>query len=210
VCTCVAGISLKTQFLYALVFICRYIDLFYNFSSMYNWCDHTRAADQRDHSRRGDGRIGRPKCSRVVSSLCAFLLLRLCRVMKIVFIASSCAIVYLMKYQTPINETYDKKADSFNIWYLIVPCAVLALLINEVFWVTEVPSATGKHHAHHHSIFYYATEVSRTTPARHARTLCMPVSVDTIRTIPAAPHLSSFLYCVLCSSRLPVQLLMHI
>lgn len=78
--------------------------------------------------------------------------------MKIVFIVSSCAIVYLMKFQTPIRETYDKKADSFNIWFLIGPCAVLALLINEVFWATEVH--TGKHH---HSFSYYFTEVSSFT-----------------------------------------------
>lgn len=31
------GISLKTQCLYSLVFICRYLDLFWNFESMYNW-----------------------------------------------------------------------------------------------------------------------------------------------------------------------------
>jgi len=31
------GLSLKTQFLYALVFITRYLDLFYNFTSFYNW-----------------------------------------------------------------------------------------------------------------------------------------------------------------------------
>ena len=33
----VAGISLKTQELYALVFCARYLDLFWNFLSMYNW-----------------------------------------------------------------------------------------------------------------------------------------------------------------------------
>jgi len=32
------GISLKTQGLYTLVFLCRYLDLVYNFESMYNWC----------------------------------------------------------------------------------------------------------------------------------------------------------------------------
>jgi len=32
-----AGISLKTQELYALVFIARYLDLFWNFLSAYNW-----------------------------------------------------------------------------------------------------------------------------------------------------------------------------
>lgn len=37
VCARCAGISLKTQFLYALVFLCRYVDLFWNFASMYNW-----------------------------------------------------------------------------------------------------------------------------------------------------------------------------
>ena len=33
----VAGISLKTQELYALVFLARYLDLFWNFLSIYNW-----------------------------------------------------------------------------------------------------------------------------------------------------------------------------
>merc|ERR1712106_437653 len=32
-----AGISLRTQELYAVVFCSRYIDLLWNFSSMYNW-----------------------------------------------------------------------------------------------------------------------------------------------------------------------------
>lgn len=107
-----SGISLKTQALYALVFLCRYLDLFWNFASMYNWC------------------------------------------MKIIFISTSCAIVYLMRYKSPIADTYDKKADSFNIWLLIVPCAILALFINEVFWVSEV-----KHVTHNHSLFFYFSEV---------------------------------------------------
>ena len=33
----VAGVSLKTQELYAIVFIARYPDLFWNFLSIYNW-----------------------------------------------------------------------------------------------------------------------------------------------------------------------------
>ena len=32
----VAGISLKTQEMFALVFVCRYLDLFWNFVSVYN------------------------------------------------------------------------------------------------------------------------------------------------------------------------------
>jgi len=34
----VKGLSLKTQLLYLLVFSCRYMDLFWNFTSVYNWC----------------------------------------------------------------------------------------------------------------------------------------------------------------------------
>ena len=33
----VAGISLKSQELYVIVFIARYLDLFWNFLSIYNW-----------------------------------------------------------------------------------------------------------------------------------------------------------------------------
>ena len=40
----VAGISLKTQVLYVIVFCTRYIDLLWNFASMYNWCMKVRAA----------------------------------------------------------------------------------------------------------------------------------------------------------------------
>lgn len=75
-------------------------------------------------------------------------------IMKIIFIVSSCTIVYLMKFKSPINDTYDKKADSFNILYLVVPCAVLAMIINEDFTPTEV-----KHKLHHHTIMHNITEV---------------------------------------------------
>lgn len=51
------GISFKTQALYVLVFVTRYIDLFFRWISLYNF------------------------------------------VMKIFFIASSCYILYLMKYR---------------------------------------------------------------------------------------------------------------
>lgn len=34
--TC-TGISLKTQLIYAFVFMTRYFDIFWNFSSIYNW-----------------------------------------------------------------------------------------------------------------------------------------------------------------------------
>jgi len=90
------GISLKTQLLYLVVFVCRYLDLFYNFSSLYN------------------------------------------SLMKIIFIGSSGAIVYVMSARPPICDTYDKKADSFNLLFLIIPCTVFALIFNEYFSPIEI------------------------------------------------------------------------
>jgi len=90
------GISLKTQLLYCIVFSCRYLDLFWNFWSMYNW------------------------------------------VMKVIFIISSYAIVYNMKFRNPICRTYDAAMDNFNIAFLIVPCGIIALFWNITFTPFEV------------------------------------------------------------------------
>jgi len=90
------GISLKTQLLYCIVFSCRYLDLFWNFWSMYNW------------------------------------------VMKVIFIISSYAIVYNMKFRNPICRTYDAAMDNFNVAFLIVPCAIIALFWNITFTPFEV------------------------------------------------------------------------
>jgi len=85
----VAGISLKTQELYCLVFIARYLDIFWNFISLYN------------------------------------------TVMKIAFIGLSLLIVYTIRFGKPHSATYDGEADSFPYHYLVVPCAVLGVLINQ-------------------------------------------------------------------------------
>jgi len=90
------GISLKTQLLYAIVFLTRYLDLFWNFSSLYNW------------------------------------------VMKVFFIATACTVVYMMKFRKPYCDTYDSRMDSFSLAYIIAPCAVLALIINEEFSIFEI------------------------------------------------------------------------
>jgi len=84
-----AGISLKTQELYALVFICRYLDIFWNFISLYN------------------------------------------SLMKLFFLGSSFAIVYYIRYR--YYSSYDVEHDTFRIEFLILPCFLLALLINEEF-----------------------------------------------------------------------------
>ena len=82
------GISLKTQLLYCLVFATRYLDIFWNFLSLYN------------------------------------------SVMKVLFLASSFWIVYLMKYKRPICGSYDPSVDDFPILYLIVPCFIVGVLIH--------------------------------------------------------------------------------
>ena len=95
-----AGISLKTQFLYAVVFSTRYLDLFTSYISLYN------------------------------------------TVMKLFFLGTSWHICYLMRYKSPWKATYDRDNDSFRIRYLIIPCAVLALIFHrhtmhefmEVLW----------------------------------------------------------------------------
>ena len=92
----VAGISLKTQELYLLVFVTRYLDLFDSFISVYN------------------------------------------TLMKLIFLASSGAIVYYMRYDKIVRQKYDKEQDTFRHIFLIIPCFVLALLLNHGFTFTEV------------------------------------------------------------------------
>jgi len=90
------GISLKTQELYTLVFVCRYLDLFSNFISMYN------------------------------------------TIMKIVFLGTSFSILYLMRGHKVIKVTYDREQDTFRYHFLVLPCAVLALLIHNAWTPFEV------------------------------------------------------------------------
>lgn len=58
--------------------------------------------------------------------------------MKVIFIAASCSIVYLMKFKSPYKGTYDKNADDAPVLYIVVPCFLLALVLNEYFSFSEV------------------------------------------------------------------------
>lgn len=91
-----AGISLKTQELYVLVFATRYLDMFTNYISFYN------------------------------------------TVMKIIFLVTSFTIVWYMRYHKVVRQTYDRDQDTFRHHLLIIPCLLLALLINPRFTVREV------------------------------------------------------------------------
>jgi len=89
-----AGISLKSQILYAIVFSTRYLDLFTNFTSLYN------------------------------------------SVMKVIFLSATYGILYLMLYK--YKHTYDKEHDTFRISFILVPCAIMALIINPEFTIMEI------------------------------------------------------------------------
>eukprot|EP00047_Mylnosiga_fluctuans_P012498 m.26377 g.26377 ORF g.26377 m.26377 type:complete len:213 (+) comp4281_c0_seq2:37-675(+) len=89
-----AGISGKSQLLFALVFLTRYPDLFYSFVSLYN------------------------------------------SVMKVLFLAASCATVYLIYFK--FKPTYDGNHDTFRLEFLIIPCALLALIFHYTFEPFEV------------------------------------------------------------------------
>jgi len=89
-----AGISGKSQILFAIVYLSRYLDLFTTFISVYN------------------------------------------TFMKFVFVVSSLGTLYLMYLK--FRATYDHNHDSFRIEFLLIPCVLLALLINHDFTVLEV------------------------------------------------------------------------
>lgn len=62
-------------------------------------------------------------------------------VMKVFFIGSSFYILYLMKQR--LRATWDPKVDTLRVEFLVVPCALLALVANYKFTVIEV-STLGK------------------------------------------------------------------
>lgn len=49
-------------------------------------------------------------------------------IMKLIFIASSLYIIFLMK--TRLHHTWDPKLDTFRVEYLVVPCVIMAALVH--------------------------------------------------------------------------------
>ena len=88
------GLSGKSQILFGLVFITRYLDLVTNFVSPYN------------------------------------------TIMKIFFLTSSIATVYLI--YTKFKATYDGNHDTLRMESLLIPCALLAVVVNHEFSPMEV------------------------------------------------------------------------
>jgi ER lumen protein retaining receptor len=89
-----AGISGRSQVLFLIVFVFRYLDIATNFVSPYN------------------------------------------TVMKVFFIGSSIATVYLMWFK--FKATYDRNHDTCRVEFLIVPALIFALLIHHEFAPLEL------------------------------------------------------------------------
>jgi len=60
-------------------------------------------------------------------------------VMKIVFITTTIYLVYMMRYKTPICQTYERTNDSFQYeLYLLGPCAVMGLILCEEYTIPDM------------------------------------------------------------------------
>ena len=47
------------------------------------------------------------------------------------FIGASVAIVYFMRFGAPQKASYNPEVDNFPVVYLLAPCAVLGVLVNQ-------------------------------------------------------------------------------
>eukprot|EP01066_Platyproteum_vivax_P001288 Platyproteum_vivax@DN11532_c0_g1_i1.p1 len=91
------GVSCRTQEVYLIVFLCRYVDLLWSFISLYN------------------------------------------SAMKVIFVSSTVYLIYLMRVQPPISQTYDRNADGFRYeLYLVPTAAVISLFTSENFSAAEL------------------------------------------------------------------------
>ncbi|KAK8571694.1 hypothetical protein V6N12_027769 [Hibiscus sabdariffa] len=59
-------------------------------------------------------------------------------IMKLIFLGSSFSIVWYIRYHKIVRRSYDKDHDTFRHYLLMLPCLILALLINEKFTFKEV------------------------------------------------------------------------
>ncbi|OLP98757.1 ER lumen protein-retaining receptor [Symbiodinium microadriaticum] len=60
-------------------------------------------------------------------------------VMKITYITTTCYLIYLMRYKTPVCQTYERSTDSFQYEiYLLAPCVLLGLICAEEYTIPDI------------------------------------------------------------------------
>ena len=99
-----------------MVFVTRYLDLVTNFVSVYNTVMKVDPAP--------------------ISSLFYALFYVFESILKVFFIVSAAATVYLMYVK--FRATYDGNHDSFRVEFLLAPVAILAMVLNNDFTVMEI------------------------------------------------------------------------
>lgn len=58
--------------------------------------------------------------------------------MKLVFLVSSANIVYMMRFDKVVKQTYDRSQDTFRVSFLIAPTFLLALMWHHSWALTEL------------------------------------------------------------------------
>lgn len=58
--------------------------------------------------------------------------------MKVTFLVTSFTILWYMRKDKVVAQTYDRAQDTFRTVALAAPCLVLAMLLNHAFTLTEV------------------------------------------------------------------------
>ena len=111
------------------MFICRYLDLFTRWVSL--WVPQQPHAQCLCHCRKS-----------VPAKDLLFPTYRYNTMMKLIFLVSSLTIIYYMRVHPGVRRSYDREQDTFRVPFLLVPCAVLALLVNQGFEPMEVGCCT--------------------------------------------------------------------
>lgn len=89
--------------------------------------------------------VGCAACKQNIGEIFLFGGHRYNTVMKLVFLGTSFSIIYFMRFHRVVRNTYDKEQDTFRVMFIIIPCAVLALLINQERSALEVGDASFLH-----------------------------------------------------------------
>ena len=132
-----SGVSLKTQELFLLVFVTRYLDLLTRYISLYNslmkilYISATAAIVHMIRYR---------VCMYICINGPAYIYPTFLSSFPVPAPRLCVTIIIIIVSQEPYRSTYDKMQDSFRLEFAVVPCAVLALLTNLIrgFGIIEV------------------------------------------------------------------------